>query len=132
MTQAFASPNFGRPLIEWIDTEIALHDSNSRDIGNIVEINPDFIVTYAASGFLGLGEPRVYFVPREFIGRIEEDDWYLTIDNEQIEAMSWTTAPDTSPWSDDWTGDQKAYDLHPWQGQTRIRRYEEPALTAER
>ena len=132
MTEPFASPNVGRPMIEWIDSEIALHDSNAHEIGNIVEVNPDFVVTYANSALLGMGEPRVYFVPREFIGRIEEDDWYLTIDNAQIELMSWATAPDTSPWSDDWTADQKAYDLHPWRGQTRIRRYEEPTLTAER
>jgi hypothetical protein len=130
MTQPFTSPFTGRPVIEWIDSELALHDSEGSDVGNVVEINPDFVVTYANAGFLGLGEPRVYFIPREFIGRIENDDWYLTVDKDQLEAMGWRAAPNTSPWSDDWSEGEMAYDLHPWRGQTRVRRYEESTLSA--
>ena len=130
MTQPFTSPFTGRPVIEWIDSELALHDSEGSDVGNVVEINPDFVVTYANAGFLGLGEPRVYFIPREFIGRIENDDWYLTVDKDQLEAMGWRAAPNTSPWSDDWAEGEMAYDLHPWRGQTRVRRYEESTLSA--
>ena len=31
----------------------------------MVEVNPDFIVTYANTGFLGLGETQVYYIPRQ-------------------------------------------------------------------
>jgi len=132
MTEQKVSPFTGRPIIEWIDDEIGLHDTDGDDIGNVVEINPDFVVTYANTGFLGLGEPRVYFVPRQFIGRMDDDDWYLTIDKDQIETMNWRGAPGVSPWSDEWEEGRMAYDLHPWRGQTRVRRYEENDVTADR
>ena len=127
--QPFTSPFTGRPIIEWIDSEIALHDAEGTSVGNVVEINPDFVVTYANTGFLGLGEPRVYFVPRDFIGRIDEDNWYLTISDEQMESMGWRSAPGASPWSDEWEADRMAYDLHPWRGQTRVRRYAEAEVS---
>ncbi len=130
MTEQKVSPFTGRPIIEWIDDEIELHDADGDEIGNVVEINPDFIVTYANTGFLGLGEPRVYFIPRESVARMDEDDWYLNIDQDQIEAMNWRGAPGVSPWSADWTEGSRAYDLHPWRGQTRVRRYEDIEGTA--
>jgi len=132
MTEQKVSPFTGRPVIEWIDSEIELHDAAGDEIGDIVEINPDFVVTYANTGFLGLGEPRIYFVPRESIARMDDNDWYLTIDKDQIEAMNWRGAPGVSPWSDEWAEGRMAYDLHPWRGQTRVRRYEETDLTTER
>jgi hypothetical protein len=132
MPEQYTSPFTGRPVIEWLDSEIELHDTGGDEIGNVVEVNPDFIVTYANTGFLGLGEPRVYFVPREFVARMDADDWYLTIDADQIESMDWRTAPGTSPWSDEWAAGRMAYDLNPWRGQTRVRRYDETEVTAER
>ena len=50
----------------------------------------------AETGFLGLGEPRNYFIPRGYIAREDEDDWYLSIDKDQIESMNWTNAPTKS------------------------------------
>jgi hypothetical protein len=133
MTEQKVSPFTGRPVIEWIDDEIELHDTDGDEIGNVVEVNPDFIVTYANTGFLGLGEPRGYYIPRDNISRMDDDDWFLNIDQDQIEAMSWRIPPDASPWSDEWTQEQLAYDLHPWRGQTRVRRYEDIDTTdAER
>ena len=132
VTELSTSPFTGRPIIEWIDNEIELRDAAGREIGTVVEVNPDFVVTYANTGFLGLGEARVYYVPHEFIGRSDGNDWYLTVDYDQVDAVSWRVPPGASPWSDDWTQEQLAYDLHPWHGQTRVRRYEETAARAER
>ena len=131
MTEQTFSRFTGQPIIEWIDAEMELHDASGDEIGDIVEVNPDFVVTYANAGFLGLGEPRVYFVPRESIARMDENVWYLTIDKDQVESMNWSGAPEVSPWSDDWAADNRVYDLHPWRGRTRVRRYEEAALPSE-
>ncbi len=123
MTEQRVSPYTGRPISEWIDQEIQLHDVDGDDIGNVVEINPDFIVAQANTGFLGLGEPRTYFVPRSYIAREEGDDWYLSIDGEQIESMNWTNAPAESAWSQEWS--EGSLDTNTGRGQTRLRRYEE-------
>jgi len=122
MAQA-TSPYTGRPIVDWYDYEIKLYDNDGDDIGNVVEVNPDFVVVEANTGFLGLGEPRTYFVPRSEVAREEEDHWYLTIDKDEIESRGWTGAPTDSEWSGDWSSDTKTqYDDR---GRTRLRRYEE-------
>ena len=122
MAQA-TSPYTGRPIVDWYDYEIKLHDNDGDDIGNVVEVNPDFVVVEANTGFLGLGEPRTYFIPRSEIAREDEDDWYLTIDKDEIESRGWTGAPTDSEWSGDWSQDtMPKYDDN---GRTRLRRYEE-------
>ena len=122
MTQA-TSPYTGRPIVDYYEYEIKLFDTDGDDIGNVVEVNPDFVVVEATTGFLGLGEPRTYFVPRSEIAREDEDSWYLTIDKDDIEARGWTGAPTDSEWSGDWSQDTAPkFDD---QGRTRIRRYEE-------
>jgi hypothetical protein len=120
-----------QPAIDWIDGEIQLRDVDGDDVGRIVEINPDFIVTYAHSGPLGLGEARAYFVPRQLVGPMQDDGWTLTIDRGQITQMDLLAPPAASAWSEDWMGSETAYELHPWRGQTRVRSYAEP-LTSER
>ena len=122
MTQA-TSPYTGRQIVDYYDYEIKLHDNDGDDIGNVVEVNPDFVVVQANTGFLGLGEPRTYFVPRSEIAREDEDDWFLTIDKDEVEARGWTGAPTESEWSGDWSqGTAPKFDDN---GRTRLRRYEE-------
>jgi len=123
MTEQRVSQYTGRPIAEWLDQDIELHDADGDDIGNVVEINPDFIVVEATTGFLGLGEPRVYFVPRNHIAREDDDDWYLSIDKDQIESMSWHQAPAQSAWSQDWQSGRAMQEIGT--GRTRLRRYEE-------
>jgi uncharacterized protein (TIGR02271 family) len=123
MTDQYVSPYTGRPISEWLDEEIELHDADGDEIGNVVEINPDFIVAQASTGFLGLGEPRTYFVPRSYVAREDGDDWYLSIDKDEIESMNWTAAPSDSAWSQDWQ--EGKLDTDTGRGQTRLRRYEE-------
>ena len=113
----------GQPIVDWYDYEIELHDADGDEIGNVVEVNPDFVVVQAQTGFLGLGEPRTYFIPRDQIEREDEDDWYLSVDKDVLESRGWTAAPGQSAWSDDWAeGSMPQYDDR---GRTRIRRYEE-------
>ena len=122
-TETNISPYTGRPISEWLDEDIELHDLDGDEIGNIVEINPDFIVAQANTGFLGLGEPRIYFIPRSYVAREEGDDWYLSIDKDEIESMGWSQAPADSAWSQEWREGQ--YNTESGRGQTRLRRYEE-------
>ena len=124
MTDQYTSPYTGRPINEWLDEEIELHDTNGDDIGNVVEINPDFIVAEAPGGFLGLGEPKLYYIPRNYVAREEGDDWYLSVDNDQIESFRWGEPPAESAWSTEWREQGEAY-KPAGQGQTRLRRYEE-------
>lgn len=120
------SPYTGRPITEWLDEEIELHDSQGDKIGNVVEINPDFLVVQTTTGFLGLGEPRNYFVPQSYVARQEEDDWYLSVDKDQLESMNWNSAPTESAFAADWSEDQAAPATSEREaGRTRLRRYEE-------
>ena len=123
MTTQHVSPYTGRPVIEWQD-EIELHDHEGGAIGNVVEVNPDFVVVYANTGFLGLGEPKIYFIPRKYVAEREADDWYLTVDKDQFAAMGWNELPVGSPWNDEWADSGSAYLSRPWRGQTRFRRYD--------
>ena len=120
------SPYTGRPITEWLDEEIQLHDSQGDKIGNVVEINPDFLVVQTTTGFLGLGEPKSYYVPQSYVARQEEDDWYLSVDKDQLESMNWNSAPTESAWAGDWSQEQVVPATSERQeGRTRLRRYEE-------
>jgi uncharacterized protein (TIGR02271 family) len=121
-TETQRSPYTGRPVDEWLTQEIELHDADGDEIGKVVEINPDFIVAESDGGFLGLGERRTYYIPRDQVMREDEDDWYLNIDKDDIEARGWTQPPSQSAWSQDY--DQGVQQTER-RGGTRIRRYEE-------
>lgn len=125
MTEQSTSPYTGRPIAEWLDEDVELHDADGDKIGNVVEINPDFIVAESDGGFLGLGERRVYFVPRSYVDRQEGDDWYMSIDKDQVEQMDWRQAPSDSAWASEWTQGEASLDAMERREGTRIRRYEE-------
>lgn len=130
-------------MTEWLDDDIELKDSDGDKIGNVVEVNPDFIVVQAQSGFLGLGEPKNYFIPREYVSSEDDDEWTLSIDKDEIGSQNWTNAPSQSAWSNDWQSGQYTGDYGQMsgdmgtdrqsmtqgttdaQGRTRLRRYEE-------
>ena len=124
MPEEGVSPYTGRPIVEWLDEDVELHDADGDEIGDVVEINPDFLVVEAGSGVLGLGESRVYFVPRSYVAREEGDDWYLSIDKDELESMNWRQAPTESAWSGEWAEGQQA-PAEEGRGRTRLRRYEE-------
>lgn len=92
----------GRPIIDW-KVPYTLHDVHGDKIGAVVEVNPDFLIVQSGGGFLGLGEHRTYYVPRTHITREEGTDWYLSIDQDDIEDAGWTAAPTSSPFApDEW------------------------------
>jgi uncharacterized protein (TIGR02271 family) len=123
-TQA-TSPYTGRPIDEWLDEKVELKDADGDKIGDVVEVNPDFVVAESDGGFLGLGERRLYYVPRSHIAREDGEDWYLSIDKDQVEAMDWRNAPAESTWSTDWSQGEASLDTTERREGTRIRRYEE-------
>jgi uncharacterized protein (TIGR02271 family) len=123
MTEQRVSPYTGRPITEQLDEDIELHDADGDEIGNVVEVNPDFIVVWTNTGFLGLGEPKIYYIPRSYIAREDGDDWFLSIDKDEYESMNWSELPTDSAWSTDWREGRLKADQG--RGQTRIRRYEE-------
>jgi len=123
------SPYTGRPITEYLDDEIKLYDSAGDKVGNVVEVNPDFLVVETTSGFLGLGEPKTYFVPRNFIVREDDDDWYLSVDKDQLESQNWNSAPTESAWSSDWGESNETSQRE--DGRTRLRRYEEDLNVAK-
>lgn len=131
MRETQRSPYTGRPVDQWLTKEVELHDADGDEIGKVVEINPDFIVAESDGGFLGLGGRRTYFIPRDQVMREDEDDWYLSVDKDQIEDMGWTQAPTQSAWSQDYEAGAETTERR---GGTRIRRYEEEleADTVER
>jgi len=121
------SPYTGRPISEWIDP-IRLEDVNGEKVGEIVEVNPDFVVVKEGHW---LAEDEYYYVPRAQVTEGPEA-WSLTIDKDDLDATwsrQWAQPPQESTWSQDTyrsgqpiesygTGDEGA-------GRTRLRRYEE-------
>jgi uncharacterized protein (TIGR02271 family) len=121
------SPYTGRPIVDWYDEHYTLRDVDGDKIGDIVEVNPDFVIAESDGGFLGLGERRTYYVPRSAITQSETADWYLNIDKDNIENMGWVNPPTGSTWTtNDWqtqygyTDDKAAHE-----GAMRMIRYEE-------
>lgn len=124
MADVQRSPYTGRPVDEWLDREIQLKDADGDDIGKVVEINPDYVVAESDGGFLGLGERRTYYIPRDQVMREDEDEWYLNIDKDEIESKGWLQPPTESTWSQDRDMGETAQP-EGRRGGTRIRRYEE-------
>ena len=96
MTHQTTSPYTGRPVTEWLEEQYTLLDAGGDTIGEIVEINPDFVIAETDGGFLGLGERRQYFVPRGAIAREAGTEWYLSVSRDEFEAQDWSQPPATS------------------------------------
>jgi uncharacterized protein (TIGR02271 family) len=123
MTQT--SPYTGRPIVDWFEEPFTLRDRDGDKVGDIVEVNPDFIIAESDGGFLGLGERRTYYIPRSFFTSTDGTDWFLNVDKDVIEDMNWTAAPTDSTWS---TAEWQAKDGSPdatREGAMRMIRYEE-------
>ena len=62
-------------------------------------------------------------MPRDQVIREDEDDWYLSIDKDEIESMGWLAAPTTSRYAENWSeGHTPDYERS---DRTRLIRYEE-------
>jgi len=88
------SPYSGREVTDYLDGDYRLRDAEGDEVGRIVEINEDFIVVERGGGLLALGERNNVYVPRENIVREDDTDWFLNIDEDQLDSMGWTERPD--------------------------------------
>jgi uncharacterized protein (TIGR02271 family) len=101
--QTTTSPYSGRPVVEWFDEKITLRDVNGDKVGEVVEINPDFLIAESDGGFLGLGERHHYYVPRSYITREETSDWYLSVTKDEAKDLDWRQSPQESSYTGgDW------------------------------
>jgi len=98
------SPYTGRPVVDWADRTYELRDVDGDKVGRIVEVNPDFLIVQDDGGWFG--SDQTYYVPRSAV-REDADDWYLTIDKDELQAQGWTEAPTTSAWANDGATDQQ-------------------------
>src|SRR5262245_12854533 len=128
MTNAtqYTSPYTGRPITEWIDP-IRLEDVDGDKVGEIVEVNPDFVVVKEGHW---LAEDEYYYVPRSQITE-GTDSWSLTIDKDDLEKRytdQYAQPPQDSTWSEDTYRSGQPLDRDgtgDTYGRTRLRRYEE-------
>jgi len=103
MDQQQTSEYTGRPIVDWFDHRITLRDMDGDKIGDVVEVNPDFLIAETDGGFLGLGERELYYVPRQYVAREETEDWYLSISKDQAKNLDWREAPAGSSYAGgDW------------------------------
>jgi uncharacterized protein (TIGR02271 family) len=93
-------PNSGRPIVDYADERHELHDADGDAIGDVLEVNPDFLIVRSRGGFLRLGPERTYYVPRSAVARQDYDDWYLSIDKDELGAQGWSQPPDGSTFAD--------------------------------
>ncbi len=63
-----------------------LRDVDGRALGHIVEIHPTHVEVEQRTGVLGLGR-RTFVIARDRIGRVEGDDWCLSIPQDELDAM---------------------------------------------
>lgn len=101
--QPTTSPYSGLPIVEWFDEKITLRDVSGDKIGELVEINPDYLIAESDGGFLGLGERHHYYVPRHYVAREDGGDWYLSASKSEIESLDWRQPPAQSSYAGgDW------------------------------
>jgi len=99
MTQQQTSQYTGRPIVDWFDHQITLRDVNGDKIGDVVEVNPDFLIAETDGGFLGLGAHELYYVPRQYVAREDTEDWFLSITKDQAKDLDWSAAPAESSYA---------------------------------
>jgi uncharacterized protein (TIGR02271 family) len=120
------SPYSGRQVTDYMDDDYQLMDVDGDELGKIVEYNEEFVVVERGGGFLGLGEKDNLFVPRQEITREEGNDWYLSINKDDLEARGWSERPQGNATDGDSQSHGENGDLgRGASGSTRIRRYEE-------
>ena len=89
-----------RPVsFEWAGQLYELRDIDGDKIGDVVEVNPDYLVAQTHGGFLGLGERRLYYVPVSAVNRDPEGHYRVSVDKDDVETMAWGQPPSESDWS---------------------------------
>ncbi|HUG48297.1 MAG TPA: YsnF/AvaK domain-containing protein [Candidatus Limnocylindria bacterium] len=138
--------------VDWSEQGYELYDASGDKVGDIVEVNPSYLIVELEGGllqFLGLSESRTIYVPRDAIAREDGEHLFLNIDKDRLEEhQTWTDQPEQSFYGEGGTADQShaggtqaaggtgytdesAYRDSDRQGRTRLVRYEEE-LEAEK
>lgn len=88
------------PGVDWSEQGYELYDAAGDRVGDIIEVNPDFLVVQYEKGLLemlGLDDPSIMYVPRSAIAREDGERWYLNIDKDRLEEQrTWTERPEGS------------------------------------
>lgn len=112
------SPWSGRPIVDWLDADHTLRDADGDEIGQVLEINPDFLVVEGGGGLLS--SSKTWYVPRDMV-RQEDTDWYLSMRRDDFEARDWSRPPERSQFA---PGAQEMVGQPRHEG-TRVLRWEE-------
>jgi uncharacterized protein (TIGR02271 family) len=97
MTQQYLTDR--EAAFEWADQLYELRDIDGNKIGDVIEVNPDYLVAESDGGFLGLGERRRYYVPIPLINRDPEGHYRVSIAKDDVDSMAWGQAPSDSSWA---------------------------------
>ena len=123
----------GAAVFEWADRLYELRDIDGNKIGDVVEVNPDYLVAESDGGFLGLGERRRYYVPMANTDRDPKGHYRVSIIKDDAPAMAWGQPPTGATWSSPaWRtrlrADYPAYDEERSDA-TRLIRWADESLT---
>jgi hypothetical protein len=112
-----------RPIIEWHAESYTLRDKDGRRIGDILEVNPEFIVAKSGSWF-GSGRSHVHYVPRTCVADAVGSDWRLSVSSDELEALGFLLPPTGSPFTTDlWQSRDGGVIEFPSQGRMRVIRF---------
>jgi uncharacterized protein (TIGR02271 family) len=121
------------PNFDWSDQGYELYDASGDKVGDILEVNPDYLVVQYETGLLemlGFSEPSRMYVPRSAIAREDGERWHLNIEKDRLEEQqSWTNRPEGSRYDesyarDDYSDEQRTT-TEGGHGRTRLVRHEE-------
>jgi hypothetical protein len=113
-------PYSGAKATEYIEP-LTLVDQAGDKVGDIVEVNPDFLVV--RRGHL-LGQQELYFIPRSEVTEAADVDWQLAIGKDELGSTAWGQPPAQSKWTADTyrAGMEERFDAV---GRTTIRLYDD-------
>ncbi|CAN5774180.1 hypothetical protein BH24CHL6_BH24CHL6_08630 [soil metagenome] len=121
------------PNVEWSDQGYELYDASGDKVGDIIEVNPDYLMVEFEGGLLemlGLNEPRRMYVPRDAIAREDGERWFLNIEKDRLEEQqSWANRPEGSRYDESYARDEYSDEHRSTsegeRGRTRLVRHEE-------
>jgi uncharacterized protein (TIGR02271 family) len=85
------------PTVDWSEQGYELYDADGDKVGDIIEVNPDYLLVQYEKGLLemlGLEDPSTMYVPRSAIAREDGERWFLNIEKDRLEEQqAWTEHP---------------------------------------
>jgi hypothetical protein len=87
-----------RPKVEWADELYELRDVTGDRVGDVIEVNPDYLVVESEGGSLTVGQHRRYYVPMASVER-HAGGYHLSIGRDEVDRMAWGQPPEGSAWA---------------------------------